>query len=76
MRAIEYCGTPNGDLPRGKSYPVAKGGIERPWADFACRFAPREIRWPRAELNHRHKDFQTFEGDTTGCDPARLTTIT
>src|ERR1700674_4266492 len=59
MRAIEYCGTPNGDLPRGKSYPVAKGGIERPWADFACRFAPREIRWPRAESNHRHKDFQS-----------------
>ena len=37
---------------RLKSYLVPKGGIERLWPDFACRFAPREIRWPRAELNH------------------------
>jgi len=36
---------------------VAKGGIEV-LADFAARFASREIWWPRAELNHRHKDFQ------------------
>ena len=35
MRAIEYCGTPNGDLPRGKSYPVAKGGIEPPIQGFS-----------------------------------------
>jgi len=40
---------------------VAKGGIQ-----FLSRFcAPlraAQRRWPRAELNHRHKDFQTFEG--------------
>jgi hypothetical protein len=30
MTTIEY-GSPNGDLPRGKSYPVAKGGIECLW---------------------------------------------
>src|SRR6266566_2897556 len=37
----------------------SKLGELNPWADFACRFAPREIWWPRAELNHRHKDFQS-----------------
>jgi len=35
-----------------------KGGQLHLLADFARRFAPREIWWPRAELNHRHKDFQ------------------
>ena len=30
----------------------------KPWP-FGGRFAPREIWWPRAELNHRHKDFQS-----------------
>jgi hypothetical protein len=27
---------------RLESYLVARGGIERPWANFACRFAPPE----------------------------------
>jgi len=40
---------------RLKSYLMPKGGIERLWAHFASRFAPREIRWPRAELNHGYQ---------------------
>ena len=36
---------------------VAKDGIHT-LADFAGRSASREIRWPRTELHHRHKDFK------------------